>query len=457
YLTDVELHNKMNYIAGADFEAFYDFVMYRAKSDHLKSWLQDAMITDLVFNNGTEEQQMKNYTRQGFSEEKAREKIMERERTRLNKLTLLNTLYNGKDAGLKQQVVPLYYWYTAYQNKDNATILKKTAAQFEKLNNTEMIAGNAGRYGVLLYKILADAGLSDEAEDVLDKTITDYEKILVSDTTYNNGTPRAIYYSKALETILMAGNYVKYKHVAKTDSVKAMPYLAKAAQYSPNEAVNYNSPGYADRSMFMVFVQLKDSYRKAYIEKLFDMGDVELGLKLFARQINANMGSIDELQKMFQKRFPDRKFSDFFVSNVIGGWKDALDWAGRDIDEKEYKLADYKGKWLVIDFWATWCPPCREEMPKVVAYNNDLLAGKHPGISLLGVSNGEEAKTVRKYFDAAKLKLPTVLGSGNLYKYGITAIPTKCFVAPNGKMILLNHGLDWQKVIEKLNELYPGS
>jgi thiol-disulfide isomerase/thioredoxin len=458
YLTEVDLSNKMNAVTESDIDQLYDFVKFRAKSESLDSWIQGSLVFDFLGGKrGTEEQQVKFSMSQGATEQKARQYFMERERASANKLALLGLLYNEKDAALKQKIVPLYYWYTASQNKNNTAILTKTAAQFKKLTNADLIAGNGGRYGVLLYKILNDAGLTEEADAVLDKTLGDFEKMLVDDTTYNSGKPRAVYYGKAVENILMAGNYLKYKQLAKIDSAKALPYLAKAAQYSPLEVVGYSSPGYADRTLFQMFLQVEDNYRKAYIEKLFDMGDTEKGLKIFATQINANMGSLAEMEKIYQQRFPDKKFSDFIINNTIAAWQPAPDWTAKDVDGKEYKLADYKGKWLILDYWATWCPPCREEMPEVDAFNKELVAGKHPGITLLGVANGDKEKDIRHYFEATKLSIPTVLEDNGLYKYGVKAIPTKCLVAPNGKFLMLNHREDWQKVIVKLNQLYAAS
>ncbi|MES2810699.1 MAG: TlpA disulfide reductase family protein [Bacteroidota bacterium] len=457
YLTDVELENKMRYVMETDIDQIYDFIKFRSNTTALYHTLQTGLVYELFGDNyGTQEQQISSYVRQGLTEEKARQVYMERERGRANKMLLLERLFNEKDPLLRQKVVPMYNWYLANKDKQNIAVLKKSAAQLKKLNRAEMVAGNGGRYTIFLYKLLADAGLNDEAEEMLDKTITDYDYLVLNDTAYNSGSPLAIRNAESARNLLMVANYLKYKEVSKVDSLKALAYLAKAAQHSPVGVLYSSSGSSSDRNLFEVRMNLKGTYRKDYIEKLFAMGDTDLAMKMFAVQINVDMGSIVEMQKMFEKRFPDKKFSDFIINNTIAAWKMAPDWTAKDVDGKVYKLSDYKGKWLILDYWATWCPPCRAEMPKVFEFTKELSSGKHPGIAFLGVASDEE-RDVRKYFDETKLIIPTVLQDNGLSTYGVTGIPSKCLIAPNGKMIVLPLGIDWKTVVTKLNQLYAAN
>ena len=49
----------------------------------------------------------------------------------------------------------------------------------------------------------------------------------------------------------------------------------------------------------------------------------------------------------------------------------AVDMSMTDLKGKESKISDYLGKWVVVNYWATWCPPCREEMPELQAFHDD--------------------------------------------------------------------------------------
>ena len=87
-----------------------------------------------------------------------------------------------------------------------------------------------------------------------------------------------------------------------------------------------------------------------------------------------------------------------------GGATPAL--ALRDPTGKLHKLADYRGKVVVVNFWATWCPPCREEMPSMQALRTEL-AGK--GFEVLAVNLMESEEKIAAYLDSELIDLPVLM------------------------------------------------
>lgn len=93
-------------------------------------------------------------------------------------------------------------------------------------------------------------------------------------------------------------------------------------------------------------------------------------------------------------------------------------------------LSDYRGKAVIVNFWATWCPPCKAEMPlfdAAAVQNKDLL-------TILAINSGEEVEAVASFADQFSKELIFLLdldySVGNLYR--VRGLPTSFFIDPNG-------------------------
>jgi len=97
-------------------------------------------------------------------------------------------------------------------------------------------------------------------------------------------------------------------------------------------------------------------------------------------------------------------------------------------------LSAYKGKVVILNFWATWCPPCRAEMPSMETLYQRF---KNQGLEILAVDLGERTATVRQFIRNSRNTFPVLMDeSGEVSSlYGIEAIPTSYIIDREGKII----------------------
>ncbi|MCM1989918.1 TlpA family protein disulfide reductase [Oceanirhabdus seepicola] len=105
----------------------------------------------------------------------------------------------------------------------------------------------------------------------------------------------------------------------------------------------------------------------------------------------------------------------------------------QDLNGNEVSISDFQGKKVFINFWATWCPNCKVEMPHMQTIWEEF--GEE--VVVVAVDIGESKETVKKYIDKAGYKFKVLLDEKNdiAGKFGITAVPTSILLDENGNLI----------------------
>ena len=129
----------------------------------------------------------------------------------------------------------------------------------------------------------------------------------------------------------------------------------------------------------------------------------------------------------------------------------------QDLGGQPHRLADYRGRVVLLNFWATWCTPCRDEMPSIGQLRKKL-AGR--GFDVLAVNVDEPDSRVRKFLTEVPLDFPVVLDPGGrtTKAWNVRILPASYLIGPDGRIRYAVIGeLDWdsERVVRLVTELLP--
>ena len=115
----------------------------------------------------------------------------------------------------------------------------------------------------------------------------------------------------------------------------------------------------------------------------------------------------------------------------------APDFVLKDVFGKDVKLSDFRGKIVILNFWATWCGPCRKEMPDFIELQKEYAKD---GLQFIGIALDQEgAEKVRPFVEKNKISYPILIGNNDIAdKYGgMNAIPVTFLIDRKG--MIRNH------------------
>ncbi len=116
----------------------------------------------------------------------------------------------------------------------------------------------------------------------------------------------------------------------------------------------------------------------------------------------------------------------------------APDFRLKTLDGKEIALSDYRGKIVLINFWATWCPPCKEEMP---LFESVYRKYKDRGFEILAISTDGNLEPVKKFVKEFGLTFPILHDDRNVANlYGVQGLPTSFLIDRDGKIVKVRLG-----------------
>jgi cytochrome c biogenesis protein CcmG, thiol:disulfide interchange protein DsbE len=140
---------------------------------------------------------------------------------------------------------------------------------------------------------------------------------------------------------------------------------------------------------------------------------------------------------------------------VPAAYRSAPNFSRMDLNHGQVNLVDYRGKVVLLNFWATWCAPCLAEMPHYVAWQQEY-GGRV--LQVIGISMDDEEQPVRIAYRKYRLNYPVVMGDetiGEMYG-GILGLPVTFLIDTKGKIRFKHQGaVDLNRLQNEIQTLLP--
>ena len=368
---------------------------------------------------------------------------------------LLQRMVNDTCRELKNAAMPVWQWYQIQQAGANTDSVKTLTQTFikEQLSPNDIYNNCTGRYALLIHQLIAAQPELKPLADTLFTKVSVYlqeNQIALSDSI-----TRAELLKRAWGRALYA--YINFKKSeSTTDDTEKDSLLRIAFDNSPDLADQNNKSGYF-YDMAFLFGKEKEGFKEEYIAFLTQSGKKNENLLPTLLNIALTQPTYKKQLALYYNnhKAPSAKsFAKFWMNAVDSSATKAPPVLLTQLNKAIFSTKQQNGKWILIDFWGTWCSPCRKEHPQIQEFYKSTVLKKTNAIALLTIACNDFKPYVIEYMKTKKYTFPVAMSNNKIEKtYQVKGYPTKVLITPTGKYIIVPFALDWVQFVRDYTSL----
>lgn len=347
------------------------------------------------------------------------------------------------------------YLLSEIEDAENRPTKQKTLT--EEFINTELspslfYTDKTGRFGLMIYRIISKQSalkpLAEKLFGLIYSTLRNNQISLTEPSSTSASNERAWY-----RYLYAYANYVKAEAA---DNVNVREnFLRIASDFSPDLIDRAHQIAYF-YDMFFLLGKNKGSFRDDYIKLLMNSHtDAPQILSALSRAALADPAHKKELKTFYVSHGGSaKKFHNYWIDLVDSQAKIGRPIVLNELGGKRFSSKHLLGKWILVDFWGTWCEPCRKELPRLQRFYDSTVVRKSEYISLLTIACKCSYDDVSKFMKDKDYTFPVAMSDTAVEDvYSVQAYPTKILITPEGRYIEIPFGIDWIAFIKQYADL----
>lgn len=351
---------------------------------------------------------------------------------------------------LQQSVYPLYRWVETRNNLTDSAAIRRimTGLLVAQTRSPEERGNRIDRYALLLYDLLKRQPQYAVLADTLYARTRERLEHAVNGVYYQAVDDRRHRETRAYFRYLIAcANHVKAEEALQKNELGMVEsYRKEASAFSPDESDRLAKSAYFYESAFLFDGQQKENFHQYYVDFLLTKGDTTAAVQTLTDLALADPGTIDLLKAHYAKApVAGQSFSSYWTRTLNAKLKPTEPFRVVGLNGQAFDYEQYKGKWVLIDFWGTWCKPCIEELPRFQKFYDKIAAGKRQDIVVFTVACHEAgADNVRQFMQKHAYTFPVAMGDDPLIRqFRVGEYPTKVLITPQGNRMKIPFGTNW--------------